>query len=98
MRLLLVFTFQVLFNIFKVLEIRFTLQHNVRKLLINSVWINLVSLGSTFFSIDQLLKGNFLVIIFYIAGSVVGKYIGMNLEITPKKKNKRGFRVSEYFY
>jgi predicted permease len=98
MRLLLVFTFQVLFNIFKVLEIRFTLQHNVRKLLINSVWINLVSLGSTFVSIDQLLKGNFLVIIFYIAGSVVGKYIGMNLEITPKKKNKRGFRVSEYFY
>ena len=98
MRLLLVFTFQVLFNIFKVLEIRFTLQHNVRKLLINSVWINLVSLGSTFFSIDQLLKGNFLVIIFYIAGSVVGKYIGMNLEITSKKKNKRGFRVSEYFY
>jgi hypothetical protein len=57
-----------------------------------------VSLGSTFVSIDQLLKGNFLVIIFYIAGSVVGKYIGMNLEITPKKKNKRGFRVSEYFY
>ena len=98
MRLLFVFTFQVLFNIFKVLEIRFTLQHNVRKLLINSVWINLVSLGSTFVSIDQLLKGNFLVIIFYIAGSVVGKYIGMNLEITPKKKNKRGFRVSEYFY
>jgi hypothetical protein len=98
MRLLLVFTFQVLFNIFKVLEIRFTLQHNVRKLLINSVWINLVSLCSTFVSIDQLLKGNFLVIIFYIAGSVVGKYIGMNLEITPKKKNKRGFRVSEYFY
>lgn len=98
MRLLLVFIFQVLFNIFKVLEIRFTLQHNVRKLLINSVWINLVSLGSTFVSIDQLLKGNFLVIIFYIAGSVVGKYIGMNLEITPKKKNKRGFRVSEYFY
>jgi hypothetical protein len=98
MRLLLVFAFQVLFNIFKVLEIRFTLQHNVRKLLINSIWINLVSLGSTFVSIDQLLKGNFLVIIFYIAGSVVGKYIGMNLEITPKKKNKRGFRVSEYFY
>lgn len=98
MRLLSVFVFQVLFNIFKVLEIRFTLQHNVRKLLVNSVWINLVSLGSTFFSIDQLLKGNFLVIIFYIAGSVVGKYIGMNLEITPKTKKKRGFRVSEYFY
>jgi len=98
MRLLWVFIFQVLFNIFKVLEIRFTLQHNVRKLLVNSVWINLMALGSTFFSVDELLKGNFWVIIFYISGSVVGKYIGMNLEITPKKNNKRGFRVSEYFY
>ena len=98
MRLLWVFIFQVLFNIFKVLEIRFTLQHNVRKLLVNSVWINLMALGSTFFSVDELLKGNFWVIIFYISGSVVGKYIGMNLEITPKKKNKRGFRVPEYFY
>ena len=98
MRLLWVFIFQVLFNIFKVLEMRFTLQHNVRKLLVNSVWINLMALGSTFFSVDELLKGNFWVIIFYISGSVVGKYIGMNLEITPKKKNKRGFRVSEYFY
>jgi hypothetical protein len=57
-----------------------------------------MALGSTFFSVDELLKGNFWVIIFYISGSVVGKYIGMNLEITPKKKNKRGFRVSEYFY
>jgi hypothetical protein len=97
MTLLLIFSAQVLFNIFKVLEIRYTLQHNVRRLLLNSVWINLASLGSTFFSIDGLLKGNFLIILFYIAGSVVGKYIGMKIEITKSTKKRKGFNILEYF-
>jgi uncharacterized membrane protein YqgA involved in biofilm formation len=93
MTLLLIFIAQVLFNIFKVLEIRYTLHHQVRQLLMNSVWINLVALASTFYSIDALLKGNFIVIIFYIAGSVVGKYIGMKIDV-----NGRGNSVSEYLY
>jgi hypothetical protein len=97
MTLLLIFLAQVLFNIFKVLEIRYTLQHNVPRLLLNSVWINLASLGSTFFSIDGLLKGNFLIILFYIAGSVVGKYIGMKIEITKSTKKRKGFNILEYF-
>ncbi len=88
-----VFAFQVLFNIFKVLEIRYTLHHQIRKLLINSVWINLVALGSMFYSIDALLKGNFTVIIFYISGSVAGKYIGMKIDV-----NKGGSGVSSYLY
>jgi len=88
-----VFIFQVLFNIFKVLEIRYTLHHQVHQLLINSIWINLVSLASTFYSIDALLKGNFTIIIFYITGSVVGKYIGMKIDV-----NGRGNSVSEYLY
>jgi len=97
MTLLLIFSAQVLFNIFKVLEIRYTLQHNVRRLLLNSVWINLASLVSTFFSIDGLLKGNFLIILFYIAGSVVGKYIGMKIQITKPTKKRKGFNILEYF-
>lgn len=97
MTLILIFLAQVLFNIFKVLEIRYTLQHNVPRLLLNSVWINLASLGSTFFSIDGLLKGNFLIILFYIAGSVVGKYIGMKIEITKSTKRRKGFNILEYF-
>lgn len=84
-----VFIFQVLFNIFKVLEIRYTFEKQVKKLMVNSVYINLVSLGSTFFSIDQLLKGNFLVIIFYIAGSVVGKWIGMSIETDEERQNNK---------
>ena len=88
-----VLVFQILFNIFKVLEIRYTFHNQVKKLLMNSVWINLVSLGSTFYSIDALLKGDFWVIIFYIVGSVIGKYIGMKIDV-----NGRGFSVSEYLY
>jgi len=93
MTYILVFVFQVLFNIFKVLEIRYTLHHQLRKLLVNSIWINLVSLGGMFYSLDALLKGNFAVIIFYIAGSIMGKYIGMKIDV-----NKGGSGVSSYLY
>jgi hypothetical protein len=76
---LIVFLSQTLFNIFKVLEIKYTYQNRVMPLLLNSVWINLVSLVSVYYSIDNLFKGNFVVIIFYISGSVAGKYLGMKL-------------------
>ena len=79
MKELIVLTSQILYNIFKVLEIKYTYQNKVRALLINSVWINLVSLVSTYYAIDDLLKGNFTIIIFYIIGSVIGKYLGMKL-------------------
>ena len=88
-----VFISQALFNIFKVLEIRYTLHHQLRQLLLNSIWIGLVALASTFYSIDALLKGNFAVIIFYIAGNLVGKYIGMKIEV-----NERGESVSSNLY
>ena len=74
---LLVFLFQVLFNIFKTLEIKYTYEHKVKELMINSIWINLVSLGSVYFAIDSLVKGNWSVIIVYIMGSVAGKWVAM---------------------
>jgi hypothetical protein len=74
---LIVFLAQTLFNIFKVLEIKYTYQNKIGSLLINSIWINLVSLASTYYAIDDLLNGKFTIIIFYIVGSVLGKYIGM---------------------
>lgn len=74
---LVVFIFQVLFNIFKVLEIRFTYENKVNKLLVNSVWINLVSLAAVYYSLDRLFVGDLWVIPFYVMGSVVGKWIAM---------------------
>ena len=72
-----ILTFQIMFNIFKVLEIKFTYENQLNKLLVNSVWINLVSLASVYYSLDSLLKGDMWVLPFYIGGSVLGKWIAM---------------------
>jgi hypothetical protein len=72
-----IFFFQVFFNIFKVLEIKYTYENQIRKLLVNSIWINLVSLASVYFSIDRLFEGDLWVVPFYILGSVIGKWVAM---------------------
>lgn len=74
---IIVLVFQILFNIFKVYEIKYTYENRLVPLLINSVWINLISLSSVFFSLDRLFVGDFLIIPFYIFGSVIGKWLGM---------------------
>jgi uncharacterized membrane protein YqgA involved in biofilm formation len=73
----LIFIFQVLFNVFKVLEIKYTFEDKLTPLLFNSIWINLVSLASVYFSIDRLFEGDWVVIFFYIAGSIIGKWIAL---------------------
>ena len=77
MTYLLVFIFQVTFNISKVFEIKFTQENKTRELMINSVVINLIGLSSSFVSIDSLFKGDFWIILFYTSGSAVGKWLGM---------------------
>ena len=74
---LIVLIFQILFNIFKVMEIKFTYENKLRALLINSVWINIVSLASVYVSLDRLFVGDWLILPFYIGGSVIGKWIAM---------------------
>ena len=54
--------------------------------MINSIWINLVSLGSVYFAIDSLFKGNWSVIIVYIEGRVVGKWVAMTKVTNYKEK------------
>ena len=79
-----------MFNIFKVLEIKFTYENKITPLLINSVFINVVSLASVYFSLDRLFTGDFVVVIFYISGSVIGKWIAMT-----KMENKR-FQIFKF--
>jgi hypothetical protein len=74
---LLILVFQILFNIFKVLEIKYTYENKLRLLLFNSVYINLISLASVYWSLDLLFEGDWWVIPFYIGGSVLGKWIAM---------------------
>lgn len=74
---LLVFAFQLIFNVLKVLEIKFTYQEKITRLLINSVLINLVSLASVYYSLDRLFEQDWWIILAYVLGSVCGKWIGM---------------------
>ena len=93
-----VFFFQVLFNVFKTMEIKYTYENKVKQLVFNSVWINLVSLGSTYFALDRLFAKDWSVIIVYISGSVFGKWWAMThfvnyeskfYEFLNKRKNKK---------
>jgi len=59
------------------MEIKYTYEQKVKALLYNSVWINLVSLASTYFSIQRLFAGDWLVVIVYIGGSILGKWMAM---------------------
>ena len=86
---LLVFAFQFFFNIFKTLEIKYTYDHKVNALLLNSIWINLVSLGSTYFSLERLIAGEWSILIVYIGGSVIGKWVAMTKVEMYKKRIKR---------
>jgi len=79
-----IFLSQILFNILKVLEIRYTFEDNTHKLLLNSVWMALASLASMFWSLDELMKGNWIVVPIYVLGNLVGKYVGMSVD-TDKK-------------
>lgn len=83
--ILLVFFFQLAFNVLKVLEIKYTYENKIKALLFNTVWINLVSLGGFYFSLDSLFKGHFWIVLVYIAGSILGKWIAMT-----KIENIRG--------
>ncbi len=80
MTYLIIFLSQLTFNILKVLEIRFTYERRVARLMVNSVLINLVSLLSVYYSLDLLInKGDWWVLAFYIAGSAAGKYLGISI-------------------
>ena len=73
----LVLVFQIMFNIFKVLEIKYTYENKLSLLLYNSIYINIVALASVYWSLDLLFEGDWLVVPFYVLGSVLGKWIAM---------------------
>lgn len=74
------------------MEIRFTYENKIKSLLVNSVWINLMALGSTYYSLDGLFRGDYLGIIFYIMGSIVGKWFAMVHYDAIKEKLKPYFK------
>jgi len=81
MTYIIIFLSQLIFNFLKVLEIKFTYENKVGRLLMNSVLINSVSLIAVYYSLDLLLnQKDYVVSIFYISGSVLGKFIAMKYD------------------
>jgi hypothetical protein len=74
------------------MEIKFTFENQLRNLLINSVWINLVSLAAVYFSLDRLFQNDWLILPFYIGGSVLGKWLAMT-----KFENTR-YKIFKFLY
>jgi hypothetical protein len=69
------------------MEIKYTYENRLKDLLLNSVWINLVSLAGMYFSLQPLLfEKDYLVLPFYIGGSVLGKWVAMTQMDTPESK------------
>ena len=92
---LLILFFQIMFNIFKVMEIKYTYENKIRSLLLNSVWTSLVSLGATYYSLDSLFKGDYLGVVFYIIGSIIGKWYAMVHYEKTKEKIKPLFKKKD---
>ena len=77
------------------MEIKFTYENKIKSLLVNSIWINLMALGSTYYSLDGLFKGDYIGIVFYIAGSIIGKWFAMVHYEAIKEKLKPFFKRNE---
>lgn len=83
---LLIFLFQFVFNVLKVLEIKFTYENKVGYLMLVSVFITIVALVSVYFSLDRLFDGDYWVVPFYVIGSVIGKWVAMTQFDNPRFK------------
>ena len=71
------FLSQIGVNIFKTYEIVYTAQHEVNKVLINSVFLALTLLLSFYISIDGLFEGDYFILVVYIVGAMLGKHIAL---------------------
>jgi hypothetical protein len=72
---LLIFIFQAIFNVAKVYEIKYAYENQLKGILISSTVLSLLTIMSTYLSIELLLAGDLKVILVYVTGSLTGKYI-----------------------
>lgn len=71
-----IFIFQLLYNFLRTEEIQLTNKNKLGRVLLNTVLMNLVILASTYYSLSMLLSGDWFVGVVYVAGAVIGKWIG----------------------
>jgi hypothetical protein len=84
---ILVFIFQMIFNVAKVYEVKYSYENKLKPLLLSGGVLSLLTVLSTFLSVDLLLDGDWRIIIVFVGGSLMGKYIAYKLNTT-KYRNK----------
>jgi hypothetical protein len=87
---LITFILQIVYNIFKVEEIKYSYENRTSKLVINSILLNITALCTSFLSIKLMLEGDYIIALIYIVGSAIGKWIA-----TTKLFNYRNFILTQ---
>ena len=70
-----IFILQFLFNLLKVYEIKHSYEKNTSQLIINSILMNGIALITVYYSLQMMFDGDWLVVIIYIFGAAVGKWV-----------------------
>lgn len=86
----LIFLLQLIFNVLKVEEIKYSYENKTSKLIFNSILMNAISLATTYYSLTLMLNGDWVVAAIYIAGAASGKWVA-----TTKMFNYRKFILDE---
>lgn len=86
MEIFTVFILQVIFNIARSLGVMTTIKQDIFKTVILSIFIQITWLISTFLGINSLLKGDYIIIIFYIIGGAVGTYLSFKINNKIKER------------
>lgn len=88
---LILFLSQIGVNVFKTQEILFTARHEVRKVLVNCIFLGLALLLSFYISIDSLFEGDYFILVVYLSGAVLGKHIALEFPLYKKFFRKISF-------
>ena len=77
MTCLVIFVLQAAMAILKVHEIKYNDGEELRKAMLNSFLISVVALLALTIGVSSLLKGDWVVAVFFVAGSMFGKWLAM---------------------
>ena len=77
MTCLVIFVLQAAMAILKVHEIKYNDGEDLRKAMLNAFLISVVALLALTIGVSSLLKGDWVVAVFFVAGSMFGKWLAM---------------------
>jgi hypothetical protein len=77
MTCLVIFVLQAAMAILKVHEIKYNDGEELRKAMLNAFLISVVALLALTIGVSSLLKGDWVVAVFFVAGSMFGKWLAM---------------------